>query len=87
MPEKLGYLEPVELNNIWPDEAQKFTPWLAEEENLILLGETLDMELELEAQEINVGKFRADILCKNIRHYNDLQKLPFRSHRLHTNIS
>ncbi len=65
MPEKLGYLEPVELSDIWPDEAQNFTPWLAEEENLILLGKTLDMDLELEAQEINVGKFRADILCKN----------------------
>lgn len=28
MPEKLGRLEPVELSNIWPDEAQDFTPWL-----------------------------------------------------------
>ena len=65
MSEKLGYLQPVELNDIWPDEAQDFTPWLAEEENLIRLGKTLDMDLELEAQEINVGKFRADILCKN----------------------
>ncbi len=65
MSKKLGHLEPVELSNIWPDEAQNFTPWLAEEENLILLGKTLDMDLELEAQEINVGKFRADILCKN----------------------
>lgn len=62
---KLDRLQPVELNNIWPGEAQNFTPWLAEEENLILLGETLGMDLELEAQEINVGKFRADILCKN----------------------
>ena len=29
------------------------------------LGEALGIELELEAQEINVGDFRADILCKN----------------------
>ena len=65
MPEKLGNLEPVELKDIWPDEAQDFTPWLAKEENLTLLGETLDMELELEAQEIYVGDFRADILCRN----------------------
>lgn len=65
MPEKLSRLEPVELREIWPDEAQNFTPWLAEEENLILLGETLDMELEFEAQEIYVGDFRADILCRN----------------------
>ena len=65
MSEELSRLEEVELREIWPDEAQNFTPWLAEEENLTLLGETLGMELELEAQEIYVGNFRADILCRN----------------------
>ena len=65
MPEKLSRLEEVGLREVWPDEAQDFTPWLAEEENLTLLGKTLDMELELEAQEIYVGDFRADILCRN----------------------
>lgn len=62
---ELSRLEEVELREIWPDEAQNFTPWLAEEENLDLLSETLDMELELEGQELNVGDFRADILCRN----------------------
>ena len=65
MPEKFSRLEPVELREVWPDEAQDFTPWLAQEKNLILLGETLDLKLELEAQEKNVGRFRADILCQN----------------------
>tara|TARA_B110000259_G_C14032055_1_gene407180 strand:+ start:5710 stop:6588 length:879 start_codon:yes stop_codon:yes gene_type:complete len=32
---------------------------------LELLGETIGIELELEAQEKDVGPFRADILCKN----------------------
>ncbi len=64
MPE-LGRLERVDLRKIWETEAQDFTPWLATEENLSLLGDTLHMELELEAQETNVGPFRADILCKN----------------------
>lgn len=41
------------------------TPWLAQAENLELLGETLGLELEFEAQERNVGAFRADILCKD----------------------
>ena len=62
---ELSRLEEVELRQVWPDEAQDFTPWLAEEENLVLLGETLGMGLELEGQEINVGDFRADILCRN----------------------
>ncbi|MDE0682669.1 MAG: DUF4268 domain-containing protein [Candidatus Poribacteria bacterium] len=66
MSKELSRLEEVELREIWPDEAQNFTPWLAEEENLDLLAQTLNMELELEAQEIYVGDFRADILCRNI---------------------
>lgn len=65
MSKGLSRLEEVELRKIWPDEAQDFTPWLAEEESLDLLAETLSLELELEAQEINVGDFRADILCKD----------------------
>ena len=35
------------------------------EESIELLGETIGIELELEAQEKDVGPFRADILCKN----------------------
>ena len=65
MSEELSRLEPVELREVWPNEAADFTPWLAKEENLALLGETLGMELELEAQEVNVGGLRADLLCRN----------------------
>lgn len=62
----LGRLARVELRDIWLSEAVDFTPWLAREENLALLGEALAIELELEAQEKAVGPFRADILCKDI---------------------
>lgn len=62
---KLGHLQSVELRDVWPNEAADFTPWLAEEENLNLLAESLGLELELAGQEVNVGPFRADILCKN----------------------
>jgi hypothetical protein len=55
----------VELRDIWQTEAQHFTPWLASEENIGLLGDTLGLDLELEAVEQNVGVFRADILCKD----------------------
>jgi hypothetical protein len=61
----LGRLEKVELRDIWKTEAQDFTPWLAGEENLALLSDTLGIDLELEAVEQNVGPFRADILCKD----------------------
>lgn len=61
----LGRLQRVELRNIWQTEAQDFTPWLAKEENLALLADTLGIDLELEAVEQTVGPFRADILCKD----------------------
>jgi len=62
----LGKLVKIELRDIWLSESSHFTPWLAREENLLTLGETLGLELELEAQERAVGPFRADILCKDI---------------------
>lgn len=64
--EKLARLQRVDLRDIWKTEARDFTPWLAREENLGLLGDTIGLELELEAQEKSVGPFRADILCKDM---------------------
>ena len=63
---KLARLEKVELRNQWKDEAKDFTPWLAEVENIELLGEAIGMELEVIAKEEKVGSFSADILCKDI---------------------
>jgi hypothetical protein len=61
----LGRLERVELRNAWLGEATDFTPWLAQPENIALLGEAIGIELEVESQEKNVGPFRADILCRD----------------------
>lgn len=64
--ENLGRLAKEDLRKVWGNEAGDFTPWLAQEENLALLGEVLELDLELESQEKNVGLFRADILCKDL---------------------
>jgi len=61
----LGRLEKVDLRTAWHGESTHFTPWLAQSENLKLLGDTVEIELEFEAQEKEVGPFRADILCKD----------------------
>ena len=61
----LGRLEQVELREAWSSESRDFTPWLAQEENLKLLGEAIGIELDLESQEKDVGPFRANILCKD----------------------
>lgn len=60
-----GRLESVELRNAWEREDSHFTPWLAADENLTLLGRTLGLDLEVQGQEQSVGPFRADILCKD----------------------
>ena len=60
----LASIERVEPRNIWPNEAENFTPWLAD--NLAELGKELGMELELDAKEAPVGKFSVDILAKEI---------------------
>ncbi|MEM9840188.1 MAG: DUF4268 domain-containing protein [Pseudomonadota bacterium] len=62
----LGSLSRVSLRDIWQTEDRHFTPWLAQEENIAILGEALGLELEVEAQERSVGPFRADILCKDL---------------------
>lgn len=61
----LGRLEKIEdLRSIWSTEAKDFTPWLAQERNLGLLGDTIGLDLELDSTEKGVGPFRADIVCK-----------------------
>mgnify|MGYP000884166979 FL=1 len=61
---KLGRLEKLDLRKYWKKEDTDFTPWLAQEENIQLLGETIGLDLEVQSQEENVGPFRADILCR-----------------------
>jgi hypothetical protein len=60
----LGRLTPIPVRDFWPDEAQDFTPWLAQEDNLKLLGETIELDLEPFKVEEPIGPFRADIVAK-----------------------
>lgn len=62
----LGTLEKIALREAWETEAQHFTPWLAQEENIEILGDALGMDLEVQAVEKNVGLFRADIVCADL---------------------
>ena len=62
----LGRLQRIDLRTIWTSEPGQFTPWLAKAENLELLSETLQLELERESVEKQVGAFRADIVCRDI---------------------
>jgi hypothetical protein len=62
----LGTFERVALKDAWPTENGNFTPWLAEKASIAILGEALNMELEVEATERRVGSFFADILARSV---------------------
>lgn len=34
-----------DLREVWPNEALDFTPWLAKEENLSILGEAIGIDM------------------------------------------
>ena len=59
---ELGTLEQVEVRQVWPHEAYDFTPWLAE--NLDKLSAVLQVDLEREGTEVQVGRYRADIVAR-----------------------
>lgn len=61
---QLGKIKKVELRNAWNHEASDFTNWLAEEENLHLLGDELGIDIKLIQTEAVVGKFNVDILAE-----------------------
>ena len=46
-------------------EESDFTPWLADQKNLAILGNALGMPLEFVAREEAVGPYSADILCRD----------------------
>lgn len=66
MKKPLSTLQRVPLREAWKHEANDFTPWLAETENLNMLADVLHLgSLELVATEHWVGDFKLDILCTN----------------------
>lgn len=58
----LGRMEKIpDLRDIWPREARDFSNWLAQDENLALLSETLGIDMVLEERESPVGDFNVDL--------------------------
>ncbi len=60
---ELGQLKLVQLRTRWVNEAYDFTPWLAN--NIEILNEAIGLELEVENTEVKVGPYSADILAKD----------------------
>lgn len=63
----LGRLVSIPLREVWAHEANDFTPWLADADNLALLAETLSLgDLQVQGTEVPVGSFYIDILARDI---------------------
>ena len=63
---KLGKLaKGFPMRDIWPNETD-FSAWLAEADGLVLLGETLEMDLDEAETEKQVGPFAADVVCRGV---------------------
>lgn len=62
---KLGKLKEVDIRKVWAHEQYDFSKWLAGEENIKELGDTLNLSLTDVETEKFVGNYRCDILCKD----------------------
>ena len=61
---KIGKLKKADLRSIWPNEERDFSAWLADPENLSLLGNEIGIDISLIEREAGVGKFSVDILAE-----------------------
>lgn len=61
----LGRLEKIDLSTYWQGEDTDFTPWLAQADNLKILGDALGMELEVVTEDQRAGSFPVDLLCRD----------------------
>ena len=58
----LGKIKKIDdLRTIWKHEARDFSKWLAQEENLALLSETIGLDIVLKETESSVGSFSVDL--------------------------
>ena len=62
---KLGKIKEVDIRKVWAHEQYDFSKWLATEENIKELGDTLNLALTDVETEKFVGSYRCDIICKD----------------------
>ena len=62
---KLGKIKEVDIREVWKHEQYDFSKWLASEENISELGDTLNLSLTDVQTEQFVGSYRCDIICKD----------------------
>lgn len=69
---ELGKIKVIkDLRSVWKNEANDFTKWLAQEENINLLGDELGLSLQIQETEAGVGSYRLDILATETSDENE----------------
>lgn len=64
---EIGRLVKQDIRDVWPREDSDFTPWLAKPGNLDLLAEELGLgSWDQIVDEVAVGSFRADLVCRDM---------------------
>ena len=65
----LGQIIKVDVRKVWTKEDTDFTPWLANEENIALLGKAIGLELEIEQVEavFEPEDFALQVLSREFR--------------------
>ncbi len=63
----LGRLEKIDLATYWQTEASDFIPWLIQDENLTLLGDTIQRELQVVLDAAQVEELQSDLLCRDVQ--------------------
>ncbi|MBR0413589.1 MAG: DUF4268 domain-containing protein [Clostridia bacterium] len=62
---KLGKFKEIDIRDVWAHEQYDFSKWLANEDNLKELGDTIGLSLMEPETEKLVGNYRCDIICKD----------------------
>lgn len=60
----VGKLQRVELRDVWPHEEYDFSAWLAEDENLEFLSDSIGIDISLIEKESKIGGYSADIYAE-----------------------
>lgn len=63
MPELSTLEEIKDLRTVWPHEANDFTPWLAQDDNINLLSDAIGIDITVDETESSVGDFNVDIFA------------------------
>jgi Domain of unknown function (DUF4268) len=62
----LGRLEQIDISYYWKTDESEFTRWLAQADNIQLLGDSIGIDLEVVLDAGKVEELQSDLLCRDV---------------------